>query len=106
MRERERERERENLLEVLQNLDLQFGALCSRNEIVLIGCSHKRSSSVGIATRLRARRSGFRILPIPVVEGSKARVCGRALTGVAGSNSAGNNTKQQNYYNNNYKISK
>ena len=38
---------------------------------------------------LRAGRSGDRILPIPVAERSKARVCGPLLAGVAGSNSAG-----------------
>ena len=37
---------------------------------------------------LRAGRSGDR-MPIPVAERSKARVCGRSLAGVAGSNPAG-----------------
>jgi hypothetical protein len=49
-----------------------------------------RSSSVSIVTRLRAGLSEVPILMIPVTERSEAWVCGRSLTGVAGSNSAGN----------------
>ena len=38
---------------------------------------------------LQAERYGDRIPPIPVAERSKARICGRSLTGIAGSNPAG-----------------
>jgi hypothetical protein len=44
-------------------------------------------SSVGIAKSLRAGRSGYQ--PIPVAVRSKARVYGRSLAVVAGSNPSG-----------------
>ena len=44
-------------------------------------------SSVGIAKSLRAGRSEYQ--PIPVAVRSKARVYGRSLAGVAGSNPSG-----------------
>jgi hypothetical protein len=47
-----------------------------------------RDSSVGIATTLRAGRSGDR-MPIPVAVPSKAWVFGRSLTRIVGSNPAG-----------------
>ena len=47
-----------------------------------------RDSLVGIATRCGLHGPGIE-LPIPVAGRSKARVCGRSLSGVAGSNPAG-----------------
>ena len=44
--------------------------------------------SVGIATRNGLDGPGIESLPIPVAEWSKARVCGRSLAGIAGSNPA------------------
>jgi hypothetical protein len=43
----------------------------------------------GTATSYGAERSGDRIQPIPVAKRSKARVCGRSLAGIAGSNLTG-----------------
>ena len=48
-----------------------------------------RDSSVGLATCYGLEGLGIESLPIPVAERSKARVCGRSLIGVAGSNPAG-----------------
>ena len=47
-----------------------------------------RVSVVGTATSLRAAPSGFQ-KPISVAERCKARVCGRSLAGITGSNPAG-----------------
>jgi hypothetical protein len=45
-----------------------------------------RDSSVGIATCYGLDGPGIESVPIPVAELSKARVCGRSIAGVAGSN--------------------
>ena len=47
-----------------------------------------RDSSVGTATPYGLDGLGME-LPIPVAKRSKARVCGRSLVGVVGSNPAG-----------------
>jgi hypothetical protein len=46
-------------------------------------------SVFGIATRYGSNGSGIESLPISVAERSKAKVCGLALAGIAGSNPAG-----------------
>jgi hypothetical protein len=48
-----------------------------------------RDRSIGIATRYGMDGLGIESLPIPVAKRSKAKVCGRTLDGVAGSNLAG-----------------
>jgi hypothetical protein len=48
-----------------------------------------RSGAVGIASKLHAGWFVVQILPIPVVERSKARVSGWSLAGIAGLNPAG-----------------
>ena len=52
-------------------------------------CKQSRGGVVGIASKLPTRQSGVESLLIPVAERSMARVCGRSLVGVAGSNPAG-----------------
>ena len=47
-----------------------------------------RDISVGIATRYGLHDPGIESLPIPVAERSKARICGRSIAGVEGSNPA------------------
>jgi hypothetical protein len=52
--------------------------------------THLLAFMSGIALTIqRLARSGGRILPIPVAEQSKARVCDRSLAGVVRSNTAG-----------------
>ena len=62
---------------------------CSRKALPYVTNRRGWDSSVGIAACYGLDGPGIESLPIPLAERVKARVCGRSLAGVEGSNPAG-----------------